>query len=242
MAELVGTFTLIFAGVGAVLSTQGTNLVAVALAHGIAIAVMGSALGHVSGGAFNPAVTLALWVTRRLPAIDAVSYIVVQLLGGIAAAFVLSSVFPPLWQDQVQLGATLLAPGVSPVQGIIIETVLTFFLVTAIFGTALDSRGPKLGALLIGLTIAMDIAAAGPMTGASMNPARSLGPALVGGEWKNHAVYWIGPILGAVIAALVYDFAFAEKHVSRRHAIEPDRADRDTLLADKLLADNRRQS
>lgn len=211
VAEFVGTFTLIFAGVGAVLSTQGTNLVAVAVAHGVAIAVMGTALGHVSGGAFNPAVTIGLWVTRRLPAMDAVSYIVVQLLGGIAAAFVLSSVFDPTLQDQVKLGATLLAPGVSPVQGIVIEVLLTFFLVIAIFGTALDSRAPKLGALLIGLTIVMDIAAAGPMTGASMNPARSLGPALIAGEWANHAVYWVGPILGAVFAALLYDFAFAEK-------------------------------
>jgi MIP family channel proteins len=211
VAEFVGTFTLIFAGVGAVLSTQGTNLIAVALAHGIAIAVMGTALGHVSGGAFNPAVTIGLWVTRRLPAMDAASYVVVQLLGGIAAAFVLSSVFDPTLQDQVKLGATLLAPGVSPVQGIVIEVLLTFFLVIAIFGTALDSRAPKLGALLIGLTIAMDIAAAGPMTGASMNPARSLGPALIAGEWKDHAVYWIGPILGAVFAALLYDFAFAAK-------------------------------
>jgi MIP family channel proteins len=211
IAEFVGTFTLIFAGVGAVLSTQGTNLIAVALAHGIAIAVMGTALGHVSGGAFNPAVTIGLWVTRRLPAVDAVSYIVVQLLGGIAAAFVLSMVFDPTLQDQVKLGATLLAPGVSPVQGIIIELLLTFFLVMAIFGTALDARAPKLGALLIGLTITMDIAAAGLMTGASMNPARSVGPALVAGQWDNHLVYWVGPILGAVIAALLYDSVFSDK-------------------------------
>lgn len=211
IAEFVGTFTLVFAGVGAVLSTQGTNLVAVALAHGLAIAVMGSALGHISGGAFNPAVTLGLWVTRRLPAMDAVAYVVVQLLAGVVAAFALSMLFDETLQDQVKLGATLLAPGVSPVQGIAIEVLLTFFLVTAIFGTALDARGPKLGALLIGLTIAMAVVVGGPMTGASLNPARSLGPALVAGEWANHAVYWIGPVLGAVAAALLYDFAFAEK-------------------------------
>ena len=211
VAEFIGTFTLVFAGVGAVLETQGTNLVAVAIAHGVAIAVMGTVFGPISGGAFNPAVTIGLWVTRRLPALDVVAFIVVQLLGGIAAAFVLSSVFDETLQDQVKLGATLLAPGVSPVQAIVIELLLTFFLVIAIFGTALDSRAPKLGALLIGLTIAMDIAAAGPMTGASMNPARTLGPALVHGEWADHAVYWIGPILGAVMAALLYEFAFMQK-------------------------------
>lgn len=210
IAEFVGTFTLIFAGVGSILATQNSLLIAVALAHGLAIAVMGSALGHISGGAFNPAVTVGLWVTRRLPAIDAVTYILVQLAGGIAAALVLAAVFDDTLKDQVKLGATLLT-GVSPVQGIVIEALLTFFLVIAVFGTALDARGPKLGALLVGLTITMDIAAAGPMTGASMNPARSLGPALVASEWADHAVYWIGPVLGAVGAALLYDFVFAEK-------------------------------
>jgi MIP family channel proteins len=177
IAEFVGTFTLIFAGVGAVVASGGTNLVAIALAHGLAIAVMGSALGHVSGGVFNPALTVGLWVTRRLAAVDAVAYVVVQLLGGIVAALALVVVFDETQREQVKLGTTLLAAGVSAPEGVLIEALLTFFLMIAVFGTALDSRGPKLGALLIGLTIAMDIAAAGPLTGASMNPARTVGPA-----------------------------------------------------------------
>lgn len=210
-AEFVGTFTLIFAGVGAVIASQGTNLVAIGLAHGLAIAVMGSALGHISGGVFNPALTVGLWVTRRLPALDAVSYIVVQLLGGIAAAFVLTMVFDATMVTQVKLGTPQLATGVTEAQGIIAEALMTFFLMTAVFGTALDARGPKLGALLIGLTITMDIALGGGLTGAAMNPARSLGPALVSGTMGQQLVYWVGPILGAVAAAILYEFVFLKE-------------------------------
>ncbi|MCC6236641.1 MAG: aquaporin [Dehalococcoidia bacterium] len=210
-AEFVGTFTLIFAGVGAVLASQGTNLVAIGLAHGLAIAVMGSALGHVSGGVFNPALTVGLWVTRRLAALDAVSYIVIQLLGGIAAAFTLTLIFDATMVSQVKLGTPQLASGVTEAQGILVEALMTFFLVIAVFGTAIDSRGPKLGALLIGLTITMDIAMGGGLTGAAMNPARSLGPALVSGTMGDQLVYWVGPILGAVAAAILYEFVFLKE-------------------------------
>ena len=213
-AEFVGTFTLIFAGVGAVVASQGTNLVAIALAHGLAIAVMGTALGHVSGGVFNPALTVGLWVTRRLPALDAVAYIVVQLLGGIVAAFTLTMIFDPTMVSQVKLGTPQLASGVTEVQGILAEALMTFFLMTAVFGTALDSRGPKLGALLIGLTITMDIAMGGALTGAAMNPARALGPALISGTMGDQLVYWVGPILGAVAAAILYEFVFLKEEAT----------------------------
>lgn len=211
IAEFVGTFTLIFAGVGAIIASGGTNLVAIALAHGLAIAIMGSALGHISGGVFNPALAVGLWVTRRLPALDALAYIVAELVGAVAAAALLAFVFDDTAKDLVNLGTPLLGDGVSFAQGVAIELTLTFFLMLAVFGTALDSRGPKLGALLIGLTIAMDIMIGGSSTGASMNPARTLGPALVSGNWDSHAVYWIGPILGAVLAALLYDTVFSER-------------------------------
>jgi MIP family channel proteins len=210
-AEFVGTFTLIFAGVGAVLASGGTNLVAIALAHGLAIAMMGSALGHVSGGVFNPALTVGLWVTRRLPAVDAVTYVAVQLAGGIAAAYALASIFDETARNQVLLGTPQLAAGLSVQQGVLVEALLTFFLMTAVFGTAIDSRGPKLGALLIGLTITMDICAGGPLTGAAMNPARSLGPAVASGTWDDQLVYWVGPIVGAVAAAILYEFVFLKQ-------------------------------
>jgi aquaporin Z len=210
-AEFVGTYTLIFAGVGAVLASQGTNLVAIALAHGLAIAVMGSALGHVSGGVFNPALTVGLWVTRRLPVVDAVTYIVAQLLGGIAGAYTLVALFDETQRTQVLLGTPQLAAGLTMQQGVLIEALLTFFLMVAVFGTAIDSRGPKLGALLIGLTITMDIAMGGALTGAAMNPARALGPALASATWTDQLVYWVGPIVGAVAAALLYEFAFLKE-------------------------------
>ncbi len=211
IAEFVGTFTLIFAGAGAIIASQGTNLVAIALAHGLAIAIMGSTLGHISGGVFNPALTIGLWVTRRLPAVDALSYIVAQLAGAIVASLVLVAVFDETLRTQVHLGTPMLGAGTSAPQGVLVEAVLTFFLMLAVFGTALDSRGPKLGALLIGLVLTMDIAAGGALTGAAMNPARTFGPALVSGTWDGHLVYWAGPILGAVAAAVLYEFVFLDK-------------------------------
>ncbi|MFN8638656.1 MAG: aquaporin [Dehalococcoidia bacterium] len=214
IAEFVGTFTLIFAGAGAIIASQGTNLVAIALAHGLSIAIMGSALGHISGGVFNPSLTVGLWVTRRLRAMDAVAYMVAQLAGAVVAAAVLVAVFDVTLRNQVHLGTPMLGTGVTFTQGVVLEALMTFFLMLAVFGTALDERGPKLGALLIGLTITMDIAFAGTLTGASMNPARTFGPALVSGTWTNHLVYWVGPIFGAVAAAILYEFVFLEKEAA----------------------------
>ena len=205
VVEFIGTFTLIFIGAGSIIATQGTNLVAIALGHGFAIAVMVSAFGHVSGGLYNPALTVGLWVTRRMNTPDTVAYIVVQLAGATFAALCLLVLFPEQSRDVTSLGTPVLG-GVSFVQGVGIELLLTFFLMLAVFGTAIDSRGPKVGGLFIGLVIAMDIAAGGPLTGASMNPARTFGPALISGTWDDHLVYWIGPIIGAVVAALVYHY------------------------------------
>jgi MIP family channel proteins len=214
VAEAVGTFALIFAGCGAVIATQGTNLVAIALAHGLAIAVMVSALGHVSGGVFNPAVTIGLWVTRRLNALDASTYVIAQLIGAILAASALVVLFPETAREVTNLGTLGLADGVDFIQGVGIEIILTMFLVVVIFGTALDARGPSVGGLFIGVTITMDIAAAGLLTGAGMNPARALAPALLSGTWDDQLVYWIGPVVGAVAGALLYHYVFFEEEVA----------------------------
>jgi MIP family channel proteins len=201
-AEFIGTFALIFVGVSAICNNCG--LVGVALAHGLTIAVMASAMGHISGGHFNPAVTVGALVGGKIKTGDAVAYIVVQLLGGFIGALAVKAIFPAAVYEAVSLGTPLLANDVSVVSGIILESILTFFLVLVVYGTAIDARAPKVGGLFIGLTITLDILAGGPITGASMNPARTFGPALAGGYWDNHIVYWIGPLIGGVLGGTVY--------------------------------------
>ncbi len=214
VAEAIGAFTLIFAGTGAIMVAAGkTNigLVEIALAHGLAIALMASALGAISGGHFNPAVTVAMWVTRRIPSLSAVGYIVAQLAGAVLASLALRALFPEGLRVEAQMGATTLGPGIDFARGVGIEAILTFFLVIVIFGTAIDSRAPKLGGIAIGLTITMDILVGGPLTGAAMNPARAFGPAVVAGVWDDHVVYWVGPIIGAVAAGLLYHYVLIEE-------------------------------
>lgn len=210
VAEFIGTFALVLIGAGSIINGQA-GLVGVALAHGLVIVVFGSALGAVSGGHFNPAVSLAMLATGRIDPIKAGGYIVSQLLGGIVAAFILTQVFPVEAVTAAKLGTPLLAPNVSIGVGIILEFITTFFLVLAIFGTAVDKRAPNLGALFIGLTVTLDILCIGPITGAAMNPARSFGPALIGGHMDNFWLYWIAPVAGAVAAAFLYDGLFHKR-------------------------------
>lgn len=208
LAEMIGTLTLIFVGAGAILSDVMTNgkvgVAGIALAHGLAIATMVSATGHLSGGHFNPAVTAAFLATGRIPAGIAFGYIAAQLIGGSIGAFFLTAVFPETVRKAALLGTPALAQGVSSGTGIVVEAILTFFLVFVIFGTAVDPRGRAAGGLFIGLVIAMDILAGGALTGAAMNPARAFGPALFSGAWANQVVYWIGPLLGGVAAGWLY--------------------------------------
>lgn len=208
IAEMVGTFALIFIGAGSIIAS-GQELVAVALAHGLAIALLISALGHISGGLFNPALTLGLWVTRRLDTMNTIGYIIAQLIGGVLGALALVVLFPESLRDNAMLGTPMLS-GVTFAQGVGIEIILTMFLMLAVFGTALDKRGPNVGGFGIGLVLTMDIFAAGRFTGAAMNPARAFGPALMNSSWDDHLVYWIGPIVGAVAAALLYHYVFSD--------------------------------
>jgi aquaporin TIP len=205
-AEFVGTFALVFAGVGAI--AVGANLVGVAFAHGLVIAVMASAVGHISGGHFNPAVTVGFLVTRRIVPTLAGAYIAAQLLGAIVATLALEALYPA--SADLDAGVPQLGSGVSAGAGIGIEAILTFFLVWVIFATAADPRGAfkSIAGLAIGLTITLDILAGGPLTGAAMNPARSFGPVLVLNDWDNFLVYWIGPLAGGGLAALVYELLY----------------------------------
>ena len=216
-AEVIGTFTLIFIGAGSIIVTQGSvdaaSVVAVALAHGLAIATMVSAVGHVSGGHFNPAVTVAAWVTRRMGSGAAVAYVVTQLAGGALGAFALRLLIPgDLWEP-VSLGTPLVAPILADWQAIALEAVLTFLLVWVVFATALDPEGAfgKIAGLAIGLVITMDILVGGPFTGAAMNPARSFGPAVVSGELTGIWVYFLGPVIGGTVAALLYDMGIMRR-------------------------------
>src|SRR3954453_19719683 len=209
-AEFVGTFTLVFVGAGSIIATGGHNLVAIALAHGLTIGVMASAVGHISGGHFNPAVTLGFVVTRRIDAAVAVAYWAAQFLAAVLAALLLRGLLPRLESDAVNLGGPGLGPGISGGQGLAIEIILTFFLVWVIFATAVDPRGAfrLIAGLAIGLAIPLDIFMGGPWTGAAMNPARAFGPELVQNVWSSAWVWYVGPVIGAVLAALAYEWLY----------------------------------
>jgi aquaporin TIP len=219
IVEFVGPFALMFIGGGAIIATKGDDLVAIALAHGLAIGLMIAAAGHISGGVYNPAISLALLAIGKLPPVKALAYIVAQCLGCALAAVALKAAFPADAVDAVALGTPALGPGVSVGQGFLVELILTFFLMYAIYGTAIDTRGPAtIAGLVIGLVITMDILAGGALTGAAMNPARAFGPALVQGAWRDQWLYWVAPTLGALLAALLYHLVLVE---TPRPAHEP---------------------
>ena len=199
LAEFTGVFFLCFFGIGAI--TNDAGLTGVALAHGIAIFVAICAFGHISGAHFNPAVTTALAATKRIAPGDAGAYIVAQLLGGAFAAVLAKMAFGSV------SGVPALGDGVSVSSGIILEAVTTFVLMITIMGVAVDKRGSFsiVAGLPIGLAITGDIFFAGPVTGAAMNPARWFGPAMVGGSMSNAIVWIVGPVLGALVAAFLYD-------------------------------------
>lgn len=222
-AEFVGTFTLIFIGAGSILTLDnvlGVNGSAQALgvygtltfafAHGLAIAVMVSAVGHISGGHFNPAVTLGFLVTRRLAPTLALVYWSVQLLGATAAASLLRWFYPESVRAATHMAAPSLGGGINVWQGVVIEAVLTFFLVWVVFATAADPGGSfkSIAGLAIGLTITLDILMGGSLTGAAMNPARAFGPELVSRYWTDAWVWYVGPLVGGAVAALAYEWLY----------------------------------
>jgi aquaporin TIP len=214
VAEFVGTFTLIFigGGAGAVASSAfglgaGYTLVAIALANGLAIGIMVSNLGHISGGHFNPAITAGFLATRRIRAHIAVLYWVFQLGGAVIAALILRWLF----KKPAILGAVPhVAHGFSDSRALVLEMIMTFFLVWAVFATAVDERGAfkAIAGLAIGLTITIDVFVGGPVTGAAMNPARAFGPMVAADYWANGWIYWVGPIVGALVAALGYEYLY----------------------------------
>jgi len=230
IAEIVGTYLFFFVGIGSIatlnrLAFNGqpadstASLIIVALAHGLALAVMVSALGSISGAHFNPAVTFGVWIAGHIPTRLAASYVVAQLIGGLLAALTLRAIFPV--DVSPNLGRPQLFEGLDPAVGLVIEAVLTAVLLMAVFGTAVDPRSPKTGGLFIGLAVAADILMGGPMTGAAMNPARWLAPAAVTGVYDNSAVWIVGPLIGAAIVALLYRFFFMTEADLQRTPADP---------------------
>ena len=210
-AEFIGAFTLIFIGAAAVMLSGATGIVGIAIAHGLAIALMVTALGHISGGHFNPAVTLGFLMTRRIDPKLAVVYWLEQFAGAACAALLLWWIFPTQATDPSHIGAPVLNSAISQGAGFVLEAILTFFLVLAMFATAVDPRGAfkAVAGFGIGLVVTMGILCGWPLTGAAMNPARAFGPELVANFWGSYTwIYYVGPAVGAVVAALLYELLF----------------------------------
>lgn len=210
-AEFFATMLFVFLGLGSIYASGVTaagatltadKLAVIALGHGLAIAVLVWASAHVSGGHINPAVTFAAWITGRISLMNGIAYIIAQLVGGAVGGFLI--MYATGVTAATKLGVHNLAAGVDPTRGIVIEVVLTFALVGVVFMTAMHPKGPGNAApLAIGLTVLVDHLTGVPLTGASMNPARSFGAAVAAQSWDNHLVYWIGPLIGGAIAGLI---------------------------------------
>jgi MIP family channel proteins len=207
-AEFLGTFGLVYIGAGAILQQQMTQTVGttgIAVAHGLAILIGVYALGHISGGHFNPAVTFAFFVTRRLSPGMTLLYWVAQITGAVVGAWLLGIAYHNGAAD-AHLGAPAADPSIRPSLAALLEGIAAFLLVTVIFGTAVDPRAPPgFAGLAIGLTVTANILMGGVLTGMAFNPARAFGPALVAGFWQDQWVYWVGPLLGGGVAGLLYD-------------------------------------
>lgn len=204
IAEALGTFTLVFAGTGAVMVNQISNgaitHLGISAVFGAVVAAMIYTFGHISQAHFNPAVTLAFWRSGFFPKQKVLPYVAAQIIGAIAASALLRLSFG----NVAKLGATLPLND-QWLQAFVLETVLTFILMIVILGSGLDRRASiGFAGVAIGLTVGVEAAFMGPITGASMNPVRSLAPALVSGIWTHQWLYWIAPILGAQFAVMIY--------------------------------------
>ncbi|CAN5783800.1 aquaporin [soil metagenome] len=221
IAEFIAAFFLVFVGTAAIVADQQETVtklqstigtLGIALAFGLALAVAIAAVGRISGGHANPAVSIAFYIAKRLSLKDLGGYVAAQLLGGVVAAVVVKQIFPPDIVSSVGSGAPALGQNITILQGGLIEVVLTFFLVFVIWGVAVDPKGPKiLAPLAIGLTIAFDVIVGSSSTGAAMNPARWFGPALLGEQLNSNWPVWVlGPIVGALIASTAYELFFLD--------------------------------
>lgn len=210
-AEFVGTLLFVFLGAGSVAMLLATGpqpnqigALGVALAHGVTLAIVVSMTMSISGGHINPAVSVGLWIANKIDGWQTTKYIIAQLLGAVAGAALVKALLPRVAVSLALVGTPRLANDVTFLQGVWIEAALTFFLVSAVFGTLVSAQAPRIAGFGIGLAVFVDALVAGNLTGAAMNPARAFGPALVAWQWTGQAVYWIGPLLGAAVAAALW--------------------------------------
>ena len=221
VVEALGAFALCFFSIGAVVLTQGQDIVALGIATGLAIGVMVAAAGHISGGHYNPAVTAGMLVTRRIELPEAVGYIIAQMVGAVLGAGAITLAYLDVDRNRVNLGLPSVGTSIvadPPVKlsvwnALAMETILTFFLVLVIFGTAVDKRsiGRWVAPLAIGITIAIGNMAGVAASGAAMNPIRWFGPAVIQQDFANFWIWIVGPVVGGVLAALVYDMFLMDK-------------------------------
>jgi aquaporin TIP len=224
-AEALGTFGLVFVGAAVVVvnggfPNSGIGLLGIALAHAVVLSVMISATMAISGGHLNPAVTIGLLLGRRIDATSAAAYIVTQLAAAVVAALLVKLLFPLSAVRNAVLGVPVIASSVTLGQAIGLELILTFFLVSAVYGTAVSPDAPRIAGFGIGLVLLFDILVGGPLTGAAMNPARAFGPALVAGAWVGHLVYWVGPVAGGILAALLWEYVLLPRGAQRRRTTD----------------------
>ena len=207
--EALGTFTLVFVGVASMMANNyplvGYNTLGIALAHGLALGIAITIALPISGGHINPAVTLGFLSVGRIDLKKALAYVAAQLVGGVLGALAVKLAYPIGVTKVSDLGVPTINASLSMVGAIGVEATLTFFLMTAVYATIVSPKATRMGGFGVGLTVFTMILAAAPLTGAVMNPARAFGPALLTMQWTGHVAYWIGPVLGAVVAAMVWD-------------------------------------
>lgn len=222
IAELVGTFALVFVAAGSVCADfylrqaggQGLGLLGISIAFGVVVTAVIYATSYVSGSHINPAVTISFWITKRMDPNTAIMYILSQIAGATLAGLALKTLFPDAVKT-LYLGTCMLAPGVSVMRGILMEFIISFLLIFTIYGTLVDKRASAgFAGVAIGLVILFGAMIGGTISGGAMNPARVFGPAIASGQFTHHYVWWIGPILGGIVAGFVYDKLFADSKKS----------------------------
>lgn len=215
VAEALGTFMLVFFGCASVVMTAfpGGNwgVLGIALAHGIALSVAVTATMAISGGHLNPAVSIGLAAARRIPPVTAIAYVVAQLIGAALGGFALKTIVPASIAGAVMYGTPTVSGTLSLGMAVGIEALLTFVLMSAVYGTCIAHERPPVAGFGIGLTLVFAIMMGGAFTGAALNPARAFGPAVASGHWVAHIVYWVGPIVGALAATALWELVLLEK-------------------------------